>query len=141
MEDATTIEINLNQNNELIDVPVQGAIATFLFRVMPVDGETHPSELDRLMRILSDDFGLDADATKKLVAEARERKVDDDSLEEMARLLRNQVPHEDLVTLISHMWEMVFADGLMHETEIFYVERVAQLLQIPQREVAKAMQL
>ena len=37
------------------------------------------------------------------------------------------------------MWEMVFADGKLHESEIMFVERVADLLDIPQDEVAAAM--
>jgi len=44
-----------------------------------------------------------------------------------------------MLTLISHMWEMVFADGKLHETEILFVERVAFLLDIPPEDVSNAM--
>ena len=55
--------------------------------------------------------------------------------------LLNELEHEELIDLISHMWEMVFADGRMHETEVIFVERVAKLLNFPQDEVTRAMTL
>ena len=57
----------------------------------------------------------------------------------MAKILKTGLSKEDLLLLVSHMWEMVFADGRMHETEIVLVERVASLLDIPEEDVAAAM--
>lgn len=121
------------------EFPVQGAIATFLFKVMPVDGQTHPRELDRLARILCDDFGLASDEAMDLIAHARQQENSTEALMRLAELLKNNVERDDLITLVSHMWEMVFADGRLHETEILFVERVAVLLDVPQEEVSKAM--
>ena len=44
-----------------------------------------------------------------------------------------------LLKLISHMWEMVFADDRMHEIEVLLVERVASLLKIDREAVSAAM--
>ncbi|MFD0918013.1 TerB family tellurite resistance protein [Pseudahrensia aquimaris] len=120
---------------------VQLAVATFLFKVMPVDGETHPKELERLKRILSDEFGLEEDNAEKLIEYARNEANSAERLNELASMLKANAGHQELLTLISHMWEMVFADGRMHETEILFVERVAELLDIPEEDVAAAMSL
>ena len=121
------------------DFPVRGAIATFLFKVMPVDGQTHPKEMDRLARILSDEFGLTSNEAVDLIAHAKKQENSTATLVRLAELLKNNVEKDDLVTLVSHMWEMVFADGRLHETEILFVERVALLLDVPQEDVSKAM--
>ena len=120
---------------------VQGAVATFLFKFMPVDGQTHPKELDRLKRILADDFSLEEKDTEELIANARLEANSAERLGELAAILKAHASKEELLTLISHMWEMVFADGRMHETEILFVERVATLLEIPEQDVARAMNL
>ena len=123
------------------EFPVQGAIATFLFKVMPVDGQTHPKELDRLARILCDDFALTSDEAIQLISHARQQENSMERLKKLAELLKDNVAKDDLITLISHMWEMVFADGRLHETEILFVERVAVLLDVPPEEVSQAMNL
>lgn len=121
--------------------PARSAIASFLFMVMPIDGQTHPKELERLSRILADDFSLSKAETEALVGHVREQKITGEGMVALAEILKAEFDEAELLTLISHMWEMVFADGKMHETEILLVERVADLLDISQEDVAKAMTL
>ena len=119
--------------------PVRASVASFLFMVMPIDGQSHPAELDRLSRILSDDFDLNENETADLIAHAKQQANSNADMETMAQVLKAGLSKEDLLLLVSHMWEMVFADGRMHETEVVLVERVARLLDVPEDEVAKAM--
>lgn len=121
------------------DFPVRGAVAAFLFKVMPVDGHTHPKELARLVRILCDDFSIEMEEAESLILHAKKQGNSLVSLTALADILKKNVDKKELLILISHMWEMVFADGLMHETEVLYVERVAILLDVPQEDVARAM--
>lgn len=129
----------MEARDEDVDFPVRGAVAAFLFKVMPVDGQTHPKEMDRLLRILCDDFSLDLKGAEELIAHARLHENSLVSLTSLANILKANIKQEELLTLISHLWEMVFADGRLHETEILYVERVAILLDVPQEDVARAM--
>lgn len=122
-------------------IPMQGAVATFLFKVMPVDGHTHPKELERLVRILADDFSLSMEEAESLIAHAKEQGNNLETLQHMADTLKEHACRDELLTLISHMWEMVFADGKLHETEILFVERVANLLGIPEELVSQAMNI
>ncbi len=119
--------------------PVRAAVASFLFMVMPIDGQSHPKELDRLTRILADDFELNSDETADLISYAKEQSNSELDMVTMAKILKVGLSKKDLLLLVSHMWEMVFADGRMHETEVVLVERVANLLEIPEEDVAKAM--
>lgn len=119
--------------------PVRAAVASFLFMVMPIDGQSHPKELERLTRILADDFDLNTEETADLISYAKEQSNSELDMATMAKILKTGLSKEDLLLLVSHMWEMVFADGRMHETEIVLVERVASLLDIPEEDVAAAM--
>ncbi len=140
MKDSSDIRIRLNRIRETDGAfPARSAVASFLFMVMPVDGQTHPKEIDRLSRILSDDFDLDSIETEELIQHAKRQGHDSETMAAMAEILLAELNKKELLLLISHMWEMVFADGRMHETEILLVERVASLLSIPSDEVAKAM--
>lgn len=139
--DRDYIKVIKNKIAQPDNKAVQGAVATFLFKVMPVDGQTHPKELDRLVRILSDDFSLTEDEAAELIAHAHAQTNTGEKLKELAELLKANSNRKELLNLISHMWEMVFADDRLHETEIVFVERVAHLLDIPQDDVARAMNM
>lgn len=140
MDDGDSIEIRLRAIKESdSEFPARSAVASFLFMVMPIDGQSHPKERERLVRILSDDFHLSNQEAQGLVEHVREQSSDPESMGAMAEILKKDLPKEELLILISHMWEMVFADGLLHESELNLIERVACLLEISEAEVAKAM--
>ncbi|MEM9676716.1 MAG: TerB family tellurite resistance protein [Pseudomonadota bacterium] len=115
-------------------------IASFLYLVMPSDGQNHPKELDRFARILADDFNLSERELYDLVQIAQKADPRGHALEQMSTVLKREASREEVLNLLSHMWEMVFADGRMHELEIVFVERVAKLLDIPQDDLVAAMQ-
>ncbi len=119
--------------------PLRRAVASFLFMVMPVDGQSHPKELDRLTRILCDEFELSEIESQELIEHAKNQSFDQKGMESTAKIIKAGFSKNELMTLVSHMWEMVFADGRLHETEVVLVERVAALLDIPPGDVAKAM--
>lgn len=119
--------------------PLQNAVASFLFMVMPIDGQTHPKELERLTRILSDDFQLSPKETEQLINNARERGFDEKGMSAAADILKSGLSKEELLILVSHLWEMVFADGRLHEMEVLLVERLAAMLEISPQEVTNAM--
>jgi len=115
------------------------SIASFLFMVMPVDGETHPRELERLQRILADDFDLCEDATQKLIEQVSGQSATHESVMTTAEHLKTVLSTKEILALVSHLWEMVFADGRLHESEVILVERLSMLLGVDQDDVAKAM--
>jgi len=114
-------------------------IASFLYLVMPSDGQNHPKELDRFARIVADDFDLTERELYDLMQIAKDADPRGHALEQMSAVLKREADRAEVLNLISHMWEMVFADGRMHELEIVFVERVAALLDIPQEDVVGAM--
>ncbi len=118
---------------------MRSAVASFLFLVMPVDGETHPKEYDRLKRILSDDFEIDEETTLQLIHNVETSKADGSEMVVTASILKAGLTKSQLLTLVSHMWEMVFADGVMHESEVCLIERVADLLELTPAEVSSVM--
>ena len=120
---------------------LHGMMAELLYRLMPVDGLTHRKEEQRFRRIMSDNFGLSGDEIDHILSPHCESRSDAHSLENLARELKCCASREELLGLISHLWEMAFADGLLHETEIIFVERVAELLDISQGEVERAMHI
>ena len=117
----------------------RATVAALLFKVMPVDGEIHASERLRLNRILADEFSIDEDEVNALVREAQNKASGSSDLRELSAILRESLSYKDKRVLISHMWEMVLADGKLHEYELLLMERVAGLLGVDSEEVSALM--
>ncbi len=115
-------------------------IAALLFKVMPVDGEIHESERIRLNRILADEFSIDEVEVVALVQEAHAMATKTEDLAVLSRKLKTSLPHKAKLKLVSHMWELVLADGKLHEYELLLMERVADLLGITPEDVASMME-
>ena len=130
--------VPLPQGEPQYDADLREAIATILVMVMPIDGHSHPRERERLLRILGDDFELPQDELEALVG-SLERSKDDGKLDRAAQRVRASLGEDGIINLISNMWEMVFADGRIHESEVLLVERTAQLLDVSPERVARLM--
>ena len=107
--------------------------------VMPIDGEVHATEKARLNRILCDEFSIEDDEVEALILEAKEEADSAENIADLSKSLETSLSHYDKLHLISHMWEMVMADGKLHEYELLLVERVASLLGVAPAEVSALM--
>lgn len=114
-------------------------VAALLFKVMPIDGEIHDSEKARLNRILADEFSISEEDVATLVEEAQLEVDSAESISDLSKSLEAALSYNDKLNLISHMWEMVLADGKLHEYEMLLVERVASLLGVSPKAVSALM--
>jgi len=114
-------------------------VAALLFKVMPIDGEIHKSEVARLHRILADEFSIGEDEVFSLIQEAQFAVDSASNIADLSKSLEVSLTYEEKLNLISHMWEMVLADGKLHEYEMLLVERVAALLGVSQKAVSSLM--
>lgn len=119
----------------------QLAEAALLFHVIAADGVVSDIEKARLSDLLSARFGLDIGDTNNLVAEAR--RADNEAIDLFAfvRTLRRELDQAARLLLVRGLWEMVYADGEVHEFEDNIVWRVADLLDIPARDRMALKQL
>lgn len=112
----------------------QLAEAALMFHVIAADGIVGDDERQRLEEVLSKNFGLEPDQTARLVEEARQADNEAIDLYSFTRTLKRELSAEERLALIGNMWEMVFADGVVHELEDNIVWRVAELLDVEARD-------
>lgn len=110
------------------------AAAALLFHVMDADGERSEEERVRLTQSLSETYGLsDAELDRVLKAgEAADREAVD--LYAFTSVIKRELDEQGRLDFIRLMWEVAFADGVMHELEDNTVWRVAELIGISNRE-------
>ena len=113
---------------------LQLAEAALMFHVIAIDGEVAEDEKSRMLELLSKQFGISMEETKGLFEEAREIEHAAIDLYGFTSVLKRQLNDHERLSIIENLWEMVFADGEVHELEDNVVWRIAELLNVGGRE-------
>ncbi|MCF6321616.1 MAG: TerB family tellurite resistance protein [Rhizobiaceae bacterium] len=112
----------------------QLAQAALMFHVIAADGIVHDEEKTKLQQILEERYELTNSQAQQLIEEARRADSEAIDLYAFTRILKRQLSAEERLELIESLWEMVYADGEIHELEDNVVWRIAELLAINKRD-------
>jgi len=104
------------------------ALAALLVHCTAIDGVVDAVERDKLRVLLADEFGLAGEELETLVADAVAADDEAVDLYRFTSVLTRNLPAEDRLHVVEKLWEIVFADGKVHEFEENLVWRVAELL-------------
>lgn len=106
------------------------AAAALLVHLAEADGETDEAEKLRLKEIVQSSFGLDSDASARLIASAQRSDHEAVDFYHFTNVLRRALNAEGRLRIVEMMWELAFADGAVDELEENIVWRIAALLEI-----------
>ncbi len=106
------------------------AEAALMFHVIAADGEIREDERARMKELLVGKYGLSDEQYHELYEAAREVDAEAVDLYRSTSILKSRLDRDQRIAIVEHMWEMVFADGQMHEFEDNVVWRIAQLLEV-----------
>lgn len=117
------------------------AAAALLFHIVGIDGVVTPEEQDKLRTLLRERFSLGAVEAEALIDRARTADSEAVDLYAFTSVLKAKLDEAGRSRVIEMMWDMVYADGAVHEFEDNLVWRAAELLGIPSRERVRLKQL
>jgi uncharacterized tellurite resistance protein B-like protein len=117
------------------------AAAALMFHVMDADGERRDVERKRLKELLADAYGLSGTELDRLVQAGEEADQEAIDLYAFTSVLKRSLSHEGCAEFIKIIWEIVYADGEVHELEDNIVWRVAELMGVENRERIALRQL
>ena len=106
------------------------AAAALLVHVCTVDGDISPSERTRLHDVLKHRFDLDEAGTARLIDAAIAADNEAVDLYGFTSILMRRLDEAGRERIVEMMWELVYADGTVHEFEDNLIWRVAELLGI-----------
>lgn len=128
----------LGQADPAPTADVRLAVAALMVEAATLDGNFGAEERERVLGLLARSFRFDAAAAERLLAEAQgvaERSV---QLVGMTRLVKDSFDHDQRVELLEMLWEVVYADGQLHDYEANLLRRLAGLLYVSDQEAGAA---
>ncbi|HET6375281.1 MAG TPA: TerB family tellurite resistance protein [Methylocella sp.] len=110
------------------------AAVALLIHIIHVDGSADPSEKQRLQALIEERFGLDPDEAASLSAKAEERDREAVDFYQFTSVLKHKLDDAGRQKIVEMLWEIAFADGVIHEFEENAIWRIAELLGVSTRE-------
>jgi uncharacterized tellurite resistance protein B-like protein len=110
------------------------AAAALLVRASMIDGKIDASERRKLKTLLQKRFELEGEEVRSLLVEAVVREHESVDLYRFTSVLCRELDQDGRKRIVEMLWEVVMADGLVHEFESNLVWRVAELLGVSTRD-------
>ena len=120
------------------DDRVAAATAVLLIETAVMDGEFDADERATIGRLLMERFGISENGVETLMTETEQAVADSVELFSFTRVLRSDYDHADRVKMIEMMWEVAYADGVIHDYEANLIRRATGLLHVSDRESGEA---
>ena len=116
------------------------AAAALMYHVMNADGVRHDAEWERIKDLLGEAYDLTGDALDQLAQAGEAADLEAVDLYQFTSVLRRHLDAEARIEFIRVMWDVVFADGELHELEDNTLWRVAELIGVDRRDRVLARQ-
>jgi len=110
------------------------AAAALLVETAVMDGDFDEAERTTVTSLLRERFGLDATAAEELVGDAESRTSESLGVFRFTSAAKSHFSHEERVELIEMLWDVAYADGILHDYEDNLLRRVAGLIYVTDRE-------
>jgi uncharacterized tellurite resistance protein B-like protein len=110
------------------------ASAALLVHAAAVDGHFDNDERKALKEILQTRFGLADSEARQLLTDARAREQEAVDLYRFTSVLCRELDQEGRKRMVEMLWEVAYADGVVHEFESNLVWRAAELLGVSTRD-------
>lgn len=114
------------------------ALAALLVRLARADGDYAAIEIRQIDAALSARYGLSPFEAAALRAEAEAVEAEAPDTVRFTRAIKDAVPHEERLGVLTAMWQVVLADGARDALEDSNMRQIASLLGITDSENARA---
>lgn len=118
--------------------PTELACACLLTHAALQDGTLALSEEETMTRLLGQRFSLDQQKAKALLQTAQAHVTESVEMYGITRDIKDALDHEERLSLMEMLWQVVYADGELHDYEANLMRRVAGLIYVSDKESGEA---
>jgi uncharacterized tellurite resistance protein B-like protein len=109
---------------------IRVATCALFVEIARIDEKFTEAEMDTILSILKERYGLSPELADALIAEAEreiEKSVD---LWQFARLINENYSNEEKIEIIETLWRIVYVDGKMDQYEHYLMNKLQNLLRL-----------
>ena len=117
---------------------IQVATCALLVELARIDEQFTSEELETILSILKDKYGLSGEHADALVAEAEKELDNSVDLWQFANLINQNYSNEEKIEIIETLWQVVYVDGKMDEYEHYLMRKMKNLLRLSHNQLIDA---
>jgi uncharacterized tellurite resistance protein B-like protein len=110
------------------------AAAALLVEAAVMDGHFDAAERATVRQLLAARFGLDAGEAQALIATAESEVAASHGIFRFTNAIKNHCSDTERIELIEMLWEVAYADGVLHDYEHNLLRRIAGLIYVTDRD-------
>ena len=120
--------------------PLALAATALLLEMGRMDDQIDDSERVRIAQLVKWKFGLDDETAAALIAQAEEDSASSTQLFGYTSTIVEHTEPEERVQIVELLWDVAYADGVLHDLEASLVRRIAGLLYVTDKDSGAARQ-
>ncbi|MGB5985244.1 MAG: TerB family tellurite resistance protein [Desulfobacterales bacterium] len=125
----------INGSDDTADSPgtrhdVRVATCALLLEMAKIDESFSPEELDTIISLLQQRYGLSAEDTEELLAAGREELKGNIDYWHFTNLINAHYSVDEKLEIIELLWRVVFVDGKMDKYERYLMHKLANTLRL-----------
>lgn len=106
------------------------ATCALLVEIARIDQEFTPAEMETLISILKEKYGLSKELADALIQEAEKELENSVDLWQFARLINENYSNEEKIEIVETLWWIVYVDGKMDKYEHYLMNKLKNLLRL-----------
>ncbi len=116
--------------NQATEHDVRVAACALFVEMARIDEKFTEAEMDTILSIVQEKYGLSREHADALVAEADKELDQSVDLWQFARLINENYSTDEKIEIIEILWRMVFVDGKMDRYEHYLMNKLKNLLRL-----------
>jgi len=125
----TTAKVSKDANQKT-EHDLHVATCALFLEMARIDETFTEEELDTILTILKEKYGLSQEHADVLVAEADKELAESVDLWRFARLINENYTIDEKLEIIEILWQMVYVDGKMDRYEHYLMNKLKNLLRL-----------
>lgn len=114
------------------------AAAALLVEAAVMDGHFDDDERTVVLNLLEERFALNGEDANELLANAEATIDEANELYTLTRTVKDTFDHDQRIELIEMLWQVAYADGVVHDYEANLIRRLSGLLYVSDRDSGEA---
>jgi len=114
------------------------ATCALLVEIGRIDETFTREELETVLSILEDKYGLSKEHADALIAEAEAELDKSLDLWQFAKLINENYTNEEKIEIVEILWQVVYVDGKMDQYEHYLMNKLKNLLRLDHKQLIDA---
>ena len=127
-----------NRNGRDPEHDIRVAVCALFVEIGRIDDEFTREELDSILRILKEKYGLSEEHADDLIEEATRELDESIDLWQFAKLINSNYSNTEKMEMVELMWRIVYVDGRMDDHEHYIMSKLKNLLRISHKDLIDA---